>query len=112
MNARAISKNIRISPYKMRLYVDPIRNKNLEDAYYWLQTQAVKRVVPITKLLHSAFHNARQVDTTINTMKQMRIKEIRVDHAPTIKYFKPGAMGRVKPQRKHGSHLSVVLEKC
>ena len=111
MIAKAISKNIRVSPLKLRLYVDSVRGNNLEQAYNWLQTCSVKRIVPIQKILHSAFSNARHKDAEISNMPQMRIKEIKVDKGSTIKYFKPGAMGRVSPQRKRLSHLSVVLEK-
>ena len=44
-------------------------------------------------------------------MDEVRIKEIRIDQGATVRYFKPGAQGRVSPQRKRFSHISVVVEK-
>jgi len=68
-------------------------------------------VVPIAKTLVSAYHNARQVGSSIVDMSQMRIKDIRIDQGPVVRYFKPGAQGRACPQRKRLSHISVVVEK-
>lgn len=111
INAKAISRNVRISPQKLRIYADSVRGKNVAKAVHWLQSQAVNRVVPIAKTLISAYHNALQADSTISGMEQLRIKEIRVDQGATVRYFKPGAQGRVSPQRKRFSHISVIVEK-
>jgi len=112
MSARALSRNIHVSPKKLRLYADSVRGRNLKNAVRWLQTHGIKRTVPLTKTLVSAYHNACQSDTSISDMGQLKIKEIRVDNGSITKYFKPGSMGRVSPQRKRLSHLLVVVEKC
>lgn len=111
MCAQAISKNIRVSPPKLRLYVDSIRGSNVERAVNWLQAQPIKRTIPIAKTLISAYHNAKQADSSITTMSQVVIEEIRVDQGSVIRYFKPGAQGRVSPQRRRMSHLSIVVKK-
>jgi len=108
---KALSRNIRISPFKLRVYADSIRGKNVGAAVNWLEAQSINRVVPIAKTIVSAYHNARQVDPSINDMSQMRIKEIRVDQGPVVRYHKPGAQGRACPQRKRLSHISVIVEK-
>lgn len=108
---KAISKNVRISPLKLRLYADSVRGRKLDRAVHWLEAQAVKRTVPIAKTLVSAYHNAKQADSSITDMGQLRIKEIRVDQGSTIRYFKPSAQGRISPQRKRLSHISVIVEK-
>lgn len=108
---KAISKNVRISPLKLRVYADSVRGQNLARAVHWLEAQAVKRAVPIAKTLVSAYHNALQADSSITNMSQLRIKEIRVDQGATIRYFKPSAQGRISPQRKRLSHISVIVEK-
>lgn len=112
VNARAISRNVRISPQKLRVYADSVRGKSLGRAVHWLQAQSVKRAIPIAKTLISAYHNALQADSSISGMEQLRVKEIRVDQGATVRYFKPGAQGRVSPQRKRFSHISVIVEKC
>ena len=108
---KAFSRNVRFSPFKLRVYADSIRGKNVSTAVHWLQSQGLNRVVPIAKTLVSAYHNARQVDSSIVDMAQMRIKEIRVDQGPVIRSFKPGAQGRACPQRTRLSHISVIVEK-
>lgn len=115
MEAKASSKQIRVSPLKMRPYADAVRGKNLEKAFGWLKTCALKRVEPLKKVLFSAYHNAKSNaqdgEGAAMGMSQFRIKEIRVDQGPTIRYFKAGAMGRVSPQRRRMCHLSVVVER-
>ena len=108
---KALSRNVRISPFKLRVYVDSIRGKNVGAAVAWLHAQSLNRVVPIAKTLVSAYHNARQSDPSIVDMAQMRIKEIRVDQGPVMRYFRPGAQGRACPQRTRLSHISVIVEK-
>jgi large subunit ribosomal protein L22 len=63
------------------------------------------------KTLVSAYANAQFKDPEITSMSEVFIKEIRVDQGPTIRYFKPSAMGRAAPQRKRMSHVMVVLDK-
>lgn len=99
---------IRISPFKLRPLVDVIRGKNVHAALNWLATSDLKRAVPVKKLLESAAANAKNLQQL--EMIDLRIKDIRVDHGPIFKYFKPGAMGRANIQRKRSSHMSIELE--
>jgi len=108
MQFKALVKHVPFSPYKLRPYVDGIRGKDVSYALRLLTTQAVKRAVPIRKVIQSAAANALSregVDVT-----GLRIKEIRVDQGRIFRYFKPGSMGRAATQRKRFSHISVVLE--
>lgn len=111
MLARAISKYIRISPYKLRPYADVIRGYTLDKAYAWLKTCAVKRARPILKTLVSAYANARFKNPEIDSMAKIIVKEIRIDQGPIVQYFQPAAMGRATPQRKRMSHIMVVVDK-
>ncbi len=111
MLAKAISKYIRISPYKLRPYADVVRGKSVDHAYAWLKNCAVRRAEPILKAVASAFANARVKNPDINSMAMVYIKEIRIDQGPIVKYFKPAAQGRAAPQRKRMSHIMVVVDK-
>lgn len=111
MQARAISKFIRVSPYKLRPYADVIRGYPVDKAYAWLKTCAVRRVQPLLKTLTSAYANARFKNPEIDSMSKVFVKEVRVDQGPTVQYFKPAAMGRAAPQRKRLSHIVVVVDK-
>ncbi len=112
MQARAISKYIRISPYKLRPYADVIRGNSVEKAFAWLKTCAVKRARPILKALVSAYSNARFKNPEIGSMAEVFVKEIRIDQGPIVKYFKPAAQGRAAPQRKRMSHIVIVVGKA
>lgn len=110
MQAHAISKYIRISPYKLRPYADVIRGNTVGKAYAWLQTCANRRTQPILKVVMSAAANAKNRGGDIVSVDDLRIAEIRVDQGPIIRYFKPGAMGRGVIQRKRLSHIKVIVE--
>ncbi len=108
MLVKAKSKYIRVSPYKLRPFVNVIRGYSVEHALAWLRTCSVKRVRPLMKVLYSAYANARNLNANLST--GVKIKEIKVDQGPIIKYFKPGAMGRANLQRKRLSHIEVTLD--
>ena len=111
MLIRAKSKYIRISPYKLRPVIDVIRGYSVDKAISWLHTTSLKKVVPVRKTLLSAYANSKNVLSKEVPMNEFIIKEIKVDQGPTIKYYKPGAMGRAMVQRKRMSHLEIVLER-
>src|SRR5579872_7395783 len=97
-----------ISPFKLRPYIDVVRGKNVEQAIRWLSTVTVRRSVPIKKTIESAAANAKHLQNIDSA--DLKISDIRVDHGPMYKYFKPGAMGRSNIYRKRFSHASVILE--
>lgn len=111
MLVRAVSKYIRVSPYKLRPVIDVIRGYSVDKALAWLQTTSLRKVVPVKKTLLSAYANGKNILATDVPMNQFFIKEIKVDQGPIIKYFKPGAQGRANVQRKRLSHIYIVLEK-
>lgn len=110
MQFSAKNRFIGISPFKLRPVADVVRGKNVEQAIKWLSTVAVKRVVPIKKMIESAAANAKDLHNI--SMSDLKIVDIRVDHGPKFTYYKPGAMGRSNPQNKRLSHASVILEPC
>ena len=97
-----------ISPFKLRPFIDVVRGKNAGQAIQWLATLSVKRSVPIKKMIQSAAANAKNLKN-IDAV-DLKISDIRVDHGPMYKYYKPGAMGRSNIYRKRFSHVSVILE--
>jgi large subunit ribosomal protein L22 len=106
----AKAKFLPFSPYKLRPLVDVVRGKSAVFALNWLATLPMKRALPIKKVLDSAVANARSLQNI--EPDELAIKDIRVDCGPITKYFKPGAMGRARIQRKRKCHISVVLEKA
>jgi large subunit ribosomal protein L22 len=111
MLARAISKFVRISPYKLRPYADVIRGYPVDRAYAWLKTCSVGRAQPLLKTIASAYANAKFKNPEIDSMAKVVVKEVRIDQGPIVKYFKPAAQGRAAPQRKRMSHITVIVDK-
>ncbi|MDZ4166000.1 MAG: 50S ribosomal protein L22 [Smithellaceae bacterium] len=108
MEARAIAKYIRMSPQKMRLVVDLIRGKDLDEAEKILSFTRKAAAEPVGKLLRSAKANATQnaaIDEDI-----LYVKEIYVDQGPSLKRWRARAQGKAAPIRKRTSHVTVVLD--
>jgi len=110
MQVRAKSKHVRVSPYKLRPLVDAIRGKSFRESQAFLKTQMTKRTKPVLKVLESAYANAKAGNGSKAEPEQVMIKEIFVDQGPTIKYYKPAAMGRASIQRRRLSTITVILE--
>ena len=110
--ARAISKYVRVSPYKLRPFADVVRGDRVDNALAWLKTYSINRVTPLMKTIFSAYSNAKNLDEGKGTsMHDFVIRIVQVDEGPVVRYFKPGAMGRASVQKKRMSHIQVVVEK-
>jgi large subunit ribosomal protein L22 len=108
MRFNAKARYVSFSPYKLRPIADVIRGKNVHQALAWLATCALKRVVPLKKVIESAAANALTLQGM--ALSDLFIESICVDQGPIRRYFKPGAMGRSNIQRERKSHITVILE--
>lgn len=108
MQFTAKARHVRCSPYRLRPLAAAVRGKGAVHALNILKTAALKRVIPMRKMLESALANAKQQGNL--DASKLVVKDIRVDQGPMFRYYKPGAMGRSLVQRKRMCHLSVVLE--
>jgi large subunit ribosomal protein L22 len=112
MESRAILRNVRVSPQKARLVADLVRGENVDDAIEMLTFTQKKSAPLIRKLVESAVANAEnsardsggQLD-----IDDLFIQTITVDEGPTLKRWRPRAMGRATQIRKRTSHITVVL---
>lgn len=110
MDARAKSRYVHVSPFKLRPIADVIRGKSVQEAEAWLKTSISRRVTPVLKTLKSACANAVDKAQDKKILKDMRIKAIRIDQGPVIKYMKPGAQGRASILKKRLSHIDIEVE--
>ena len=104
---RATSKYVRVSPRKARLVADQVRGKHIDDARSLLQFSPRTAADDISKVIESAAANAEANHDLIGD--EMIVAEIRVDEGPTLKRFRPPAMGRATPIHKRTCHISVAL---
>ncbi len=108
MEAKAVARNIRISPQKARLVADVVRGQDVEKAINTLRFMPKKGARILRKVIESAVANASQnqaidVDTLF-------VKTIFVDGGPMLKRMRPRAMGRANRILKRTSHITVVLD--
>jgi ribosomal protein L22 len=104
---RAQAKYVRSSARKARLVCDHIRGKSVVEAraILALTPRAIAR--DWSKLLESAVANAEHNHELVG--EDLVVKAVHADEGPTIKRFRPRAMGRATPIRKRTSHLTILL---
>ena len=105
--ARATARYIRISPTKARQVVDLIRGRHVDDARRVLRFATSAASTPVAKVLESALANAehnRELPTD-----ELIVLRAWVDEGPTLRRFRPRALGRATRVRKRTSHISVVV---
>jgi large subunit ribosomal protein L22 len=111
-DASAIQRGTRQSPYKMRLVIDQIRGKNVNEALGLLKFSKKHAAVQIAKTLSSAVanaeHAARQNNEAID-VDELYVKKAIVNEGPKIKRFMPAAQGRATPIHKRTSHVEIVV---
>ena len=108
MEARAVSRHVRVTPRKVRLVIDLIRGKNVEEAYAILQFTRKGAAIPVLKTLRSAVSNAMQAEGGLGP-EDFVVKEAFADPGATWKRILPRAMGRAYRVRKRTSHITVVV---
>ena len=104
---RAQAKYVRSSARKARLVCDHIRGKSVDEAraILALTPRAIAR--DWSKLLESAVANAEHNHELVG--EDLYVKAVHADEGPTIKRFRPRAMGRATQIRKRTSHLTILL---
>src|SRR5690242_21767193 len=110
--ARATQRSARQSPYKMRLVIDEIRGKSVNDALSYLAFSKKHAAKQIEKTLRSAVANAEHAAREGNTsvvVDTLYITRAVVNEGPKLKRFTPAAMGRATPIQKRTSHVEIVV---
>jgi large subunit ribosomal protein L22 len=105
--AIATARFIRISPTKARQMVDMIRGRHVEDARRVLQFTPRGPSTTVGKVLESAIANAEHNRGLPGD--ELVVARAWVDEGPTLKRFRPRALGRATRVRKRTCHISVVV---
>jgi large subunit ribosomal protein L22 len=109
---RATQRATRQSPYKMRLVIDEIRGKSVNDALAYLQFSKKHAAKQIEKTLRSAVANAEHQSREGNVsldVDELYIARAVVNEGPKLKRFTPAAMARATPIQKRTSHVEIEL---
>ncbi|MBD0291934.1 MAG: 50S ribosomal protein L22 [Thermoleophilia bacterium] len=107
MTVRATAKFVRSSPRKARLLTDHIKGKSVDEARAILAFSPRSVAEDWRKLLESAIANAENNHDLVGD--DLRVLNATADDGPTLKRFRPRAMGRATRIRKRTSHLTITL---
>jgi len=105
VNARA--RFVRVAPRKARLVADQVRGLPLDDALPLLRFSTRSAAQDIRKLIESAAANAENNHDLV--ADDLMIKDIHVDEGPTLRRYRPRALGRATRINKRTSHIAVAL---
>jgi ribosomal protein L22 len=104
---RASSRYVRVAPRKARLIADQVRGMHIEQARALLEFSPRGAAEDIRKLIESAAANAENNHDLI--ADEMLISEIIVDEGPTLRRYRPRALGRASRINKRTCHIAVAL---
>lgn len=101
-------KFVRISSTKVKLVIDLIRGKNVNEAIAILKNTQKAASPIVEKLLSSAIANAENNQGLLRD--ELYVAEVFADQGPTLKRFRPRAQGRASRIRKRTSHITIILD--
>lgn len=110
MESSALLRYARIAPRKVRVVAKLIRGKPVDEAVNTLMFTARAPARLLKKLLISAIANAEDKSKGSVDTDNLVVKEVVVDQGPTLKRWRPRAMGRATRINKRTSHIRVVLD--
>ena len=108
MEVRALATDQRVSPRKVRLVLDLIKGKPVEEALALLEFLPQRSARIVWKTVKSAASNAEN-NYDLNP-DRLVIKAATAGDGRTLKRFRPRSRGRVSPQLKRYSHIEIVVE--
>ena len=106
--ARASAKYVRMSPPKVRFMLDLIRGKHVDEARRVLQFTPKAPSHDLTKILNAAVSNAEQ--TLRVPADSLFVTRCWADEGPTLKRWRPRALGRAYRVRKRTTHITIVVQ--
>jgi ribosomal protein L22 len=104
---RARAKYVRTAPRKARLVIDHIRGKSVDQARAILINTPRAASRDVLKLLDSAIANAENNHELV--ADELVVGQAFVDEGPTLKRYRPRALGRATRIRKRTSHMTITL---
>jgi large subunit ribosomal protein L22 len=109
MEVTAKLRNISLSAQKVRLVVDQIRGKDVQEAINILQLSPKVAARPLQKLLRSAVANAENRQENVD-IDRLYVKEAFVDGGQSLKRVRPATMGRAFRILRRSSHITLKLD--
>jgi len=108
VKVRAVAKDIGISPQKVRLAIDMVKGKKVDEALTILSFLPTPAARAVAKVIRSAVANAE--NNFQMPVDNLRISEVFANQGHTLKRFRPQSRGRISPILKRSSHITVSVE--
>jgi len=107
MKVRAMAEDVGISPQKVRLTIDMVRGKKVDEALRILSFLPSPTAKAVAKVVRSAAANAE--NSFQMSPAELRITDIFADQGHTLKRFRPQSRGRASPILKRSSRITVFV---
>ena len=107
MKVQSISKDVGIPPRKVRLIVDMVRGKSVDEALVMLKFVPSPAARAVAKTIKSAAANAE--NNYEMTPSDLKVVEIHANEGRTMKRFRPQGRGRINPILKRSTHIVVSV---
>lgn len=104
----ATARFVRISSRKVKIVIDLIRGKSVNDAEAILMYTPKAAAEPVLKLLRSAAANAE--NNLGLSRDDLYVAEVFANQGPTLRRYMPRARGRADRIRKRTSHITIILD--
>lgn len=108
MQITATANQVRISPRKVRVVADSVRDLSIEDALTSLKVIRKRGAKVLEKTLQSAIANA--VNNGQLERQNLKIERIEITEGPALKRYHASTRGRIHPYKKRSSNVRIVLE--
>lgn len=107
MKVKAVAKDVGTSPQKVRLVIDMVRGKKVDEALSILNFTPTPVAKAVAKAIRSAVANAE--NNFQMSPAELRITDIFADQGHTLKRFRPQSRGRINPILKRSSNITVFV---
>jgi large subunit ribosomal protein L22 len=107
MKVKAVANDVGISPQKVRLVVNMIRGKRVDEALAILRFMPTPTAKAVAKVIKSAVANAE--NNFQMSPAELRITDISAGKGHTLKRFRPQSRGRISPILKRSSNITVLV---
>jgi large subunit ribosomal protein L22 len=108
VEVQARGKNVRIAPRKVRLLLQPLKGRSVDDAVAILRNANQPVARRVEKILKSAAANAENNYQLVPD--ELRVKAAFADEGTRLHRFRAGPRGRAKPWTRRFSHITIVVE--
>jgi len=107
MKVKAVANDVGISPQKVRLVIDMIRGRKVDEALTILKFSPTPAAKAVAKVIKSAVANAE--NNFQMPPAELRVTEVVADQGHTLKRFRPQSRGRISPILKRASNITVFV---